>query len=50
MTDFLPGVEVGSKLTNLVAKIGGHTIAHLPPALVVVIDNDFDHMELASTS
>ena len=32
----LPGAEVGSKLTYLVATIGGHVTAHLPPAPVVV--------------
>ena len=32
----LPGAEVGSKLTYLVAKFGGLITAHLPPALVVV--------------
>ena len=32
----LPGGEVGSKLTYLVAKISGHITAHLPSALIVV--------------
>ena len=35
-TNLLPSVKVGSKLTYLVAKIGGHVIAHLPSVQVVV--------------
>ena len=32
----LPSVKVGSKLTYLVAKFGGHITAHLPSVQVVV--------------
>ena len=32
----LPGAEVGSKITYLVAKNGCHITAHMSPALVVV--------------